>query len=65
MAGDDSSHRIRGESVTLITVPNDNAQSFSDGEAGLTFSPAVKWICKQDHVHFDVHTEREAETVAM
>jgi hypothetical protein len=51
--------------VTLITVPNDNAQSFSDGEAGLTFSPAVKWICKQDHVHFDVHTEREAETVAM
>jgi len=31
----------------------------------MTAKPAVKWICKQDHVSFDVHTEREAETVAV
>ena len=31
----------------------------------ITAKPAVKWICKQDHVHFDVHTEREAETVVV
>jgi phytoene dehydrogenase-like protein len=31
----------------------------------MTAKPAVKWICKQDHMHFDVHTEPEAETAAV
>ena len=31
----------------------------------MTAKPAVKWICKQDHVHFDVHTEREVETMVV
>jgi hypothetical protein len=31
----------------------------------MTAKPAVKWICKQDHMHFDVHTEPAAETVAV
>jgi phytoene dehydrogenase-like protein len=31
----------------------------------MTAKPAVKWICKQDHVHFDVHEERVLETAAV
>ncbi len=29
----------------------------------MTAKPAVKLICKQDHVHFDVHAERAVEAV--